>query len=144
MIAFSFVSNLWRGKKKIYTESLLICLIHSQGNAYCDLLIEDVCIWLMVSFSSAAPYPGSSHILTVCSKAPLREYLHCLCLQNRNKRNSKLLPSSLIFLHLHLQWSPVSSVSRDGSPSGLSPFSCSVHRAAFLHIVLQTVTSLIV
>lgn len=107
MIAFSFISNLWRGKK-IYMESVLICLIHSPGNSFCVLLIEDVCIWLMVSVHSAAPYPGSSHILTVCSKALLWEYLHCLCLQNRKKgeggkMNSKLLPSSHISLHLHWQ-----------------------------------------
>lgn len=85
MIAFSFILNLWQGKK-IYMESVLICLIHSPGNSLCDLLIEDVCIWLMVSFNSAAPYPGSLHILAVCSKALLWEYLHCLCLQNRKKR----------------------------------------------------------
>lgn len=90
-------------------ETVLICLIHSPGNPFCDLLIKDVSIWLTVSFNSAAPYPGSLHILTVCSKALLREYLHCLCLRNRKKKkekgkmNSKLLPSSLIFLHLHMQ-----------------------------------------
>lgn len=79
--------------------------------------MKDVCIWLAASFSSAAPYPGSLHIRTVCSKALLREYLHCLCLQNRKKEEeqdgaeggkniSKLLPSAPFFLQLHSRVDP--------------------------------------
>lgn len=71
-------------------EGFLICLIHSPGNSLCDLLMKDVCIWLAASFDAAAPYPGSLHIHTVCSKALLREYLHCLCLQNRKREKSKI------------------------------------------------------
>lgn len=54
--------------------------------------------------------------------------------------NSKLLPSSTSIWRGAL----VCSISRDGSPSGSSPFSRSVHSAALLHIVLQAVAGLIV
>lgn len=85
MIAFFHTIQPLVMEKKIYTGGFLICLIHSRGNPFCDLLMKDVCISLAAAYHAAAPYPGSLHIHTACSKTLLREYLHCLCLQNRKR-----------------------------------------------------------
>lgn len=55
--------------RKTFTwKVFLICSNHSPGNYFSDLLMKDVCILLAASFDSAAPYGGSVHIQTICSK----------------------------------------------------------------------------
>lgn len=84
MIAFYFYFKPLANKKST-RKAFLICLIHSPGNYSGDLLMKDVCIWLVESFDSAAPYWAFLYIFTICSNTLLWEFLHNLCLQNRRE-----------------------------------------------------------
>lgn len=63
MIAFCFNSNLWRmGRGGGRQRGFLICLIHSRGKPFRDLLMKDVCIQLAAASDTAAPYRCSIRV----------------------------------------------------------------------------------